>query len=311
MVSGGHLGKASVFFVQAVVMGLALSTSVCVGSELVPFPSVDEVRAVTKGPREKRSQQNGPIKGDARGVWKVVSPETLPDFTAVGYAFIDTLQRSIGGPAGVVDISWSGTRCWGWMPRECIDAHPELKAERLVQESYIANDDPGAVTKPVSICWNNMFSPVSKIACRGLLWYQGCCDSSMVDAETLYPRWMSYMVAEMRRALEVPGLPVLYVQLAGWGDAPAAPDEDKPRAHLREAQRLAGRLIPNCHMAVSIDASEKEIHSRGKCVVGDRLAALALNRVYGRTNVVCRSPDAVGVTYEADSALIRFEQARD
>lgn len=52
MVSGGHLGKASVFFVQAVVMGLALSTSVCVGSELVPFPSVDEVRAVTKGPRE-------------------------------------------------------------------------------------------------------------------------------------------------------------------------------------------------------------------------------------------------------------------
>lgn len=257
--------------------------------------------------RERRSRQSEPIKGDARGEWKLVTPATLPGFTAVGYCFIDTLQRRIGGPAGVIDISWSGTRCWGWMPRECIDAHPELKAERLRQESYIANDDPGAVKKPVSICWNNMFSPLEKLACRGIIWYQGCCDSSMVEAERFYPLWMYYMVAEMRRAMERPDLPFLYVQLAGWGDAPDRPDCDKPRAHLREAQRLARRIIPNAHMAVSTDQSEKEIHNRGKSAVGDRLAALALNRVYGKKDVVCFSPEYASAEFRDGAAFLRFD----
>lgn len=257
--------------------------------------------------REKRSRNPEPIKGDARGEWMCVTPETLPNLTAVGYCFIDTVQRRIGGPAGVVDISWSGTRCWGWMPRECIDAHPELTAERIAQESYIANDDPGAVKKPVSICWNNMFAPLEKLACRGIIWYQGCCDSSMVDAERLYPMWMSYMVAEMRRAMERPNLPFLYVQLAGWGDAPDVPGCDKPRAHLREAQRLARRMIPNAHMAVSLDQSEKEIHNRGKSVVGDRLAALALNRVYGKKDIVCFSPEYASAEFKDGAAFVRFE----
>lgn len=275
------------------------------------FGYEERLRSCTNRPirvfREKRSRQSEPIKGDARGEWTLVTPETLPSLTAVGYCFIDTVQRRIGGPAGVVDISWSGTRCWGWMPRECIDARPELKAERIRQESYIANDDPGAVKKPVSICWNNMFAPLEKLACRGIIWYQGCCDSSMVEAERFYPLWMYYMVAEMRRAMERPDLPFLYVQLAGWGDAPDRPDCDKPRAHLREAQRLARRIIPNAHMAVSIDQSEKEIHNRGKSAVGDRLAALALNRVYGKKDVVCFSPEYASAEFRDGAAFLRFD----
>lgn len=275
------------------------------------FGYEERLRACTNRPirifREKRSSRSEPIKGDARGEWKPVTSETLPGFTAVGYCFVDTLQRRLGGPMAVVDISWSGTRCWGWMPRACIDAHPELKAERIAQEFYIANDDPGAVKKPVSVCWDNMFAPLEKLACRGIVWYQGCCDSSMVDAEKFYPRWMSYMVDEMRRAMERPDLPFLYVQLAGWGNAPDSPACDKPRAHLREAQRLARRMIPNAHMAVAIDQSEKEIHNRGKSAVGDRLAALALNRVYGRKDVVCLSPEYASAEFREDAALVRFE----
>ena len=277
-----------------------------------PIWGYDErVRACTNRPirvfREKRATRPTPVKGDARGEWRLATPETLPQFSAVGYCFIDTLQRRLGSPAGVVDISWSGTRCWGWMPRACIDRHAELRAERLAQESYLANDDPGAVKKPVSVCWNNMFAPLEKIACRGIIWYQGCCDSSMLDAERLYPKWMSYMVAEMRRALERPNLPFLYVQIAGWGDAPASPGEDKPRAHLREAQRLARALIPNAHMAVSLDQSEKEIHNRGKSAVGDRLAALALNRVYGFGDVACLSPEAVAAVRDGAAVRVTFE----
>ncbi len=251
--------------------------------------------------------ENAPIKGDAKGVWRVISPETLGSVTAVGYMFIDTLQRQIGGAAGVVDISWSGTRCWAWMPRETIDAHEELKAERLHQEALIAKGEGAKVRKPVLRCWNNMFYPVSKMSCRGIIWYQGCCDSGHRDSRHLYPKWLSYMVADMRRELGKPHLPFLYCQLAGWQHLPASPDANPGPANLREGQRRAQKLIPDSAMAVILDNSEHEIHGRFKGPAGDRLAALALNRVYGRKEVVCKSPDFAGATFGPSSADIRFD----
>ena len=251
--------------------------------------------------------ENAPIKGDAKGVWRVISPETLGSVTAVGYTFIDTLQKQIGGAAGVVDISWSGTRCWAWMPRETIDAHEELKAERLRQEELIAKGEGAKVRKPVLRCWNNMFYPVSKLTCRGIVWYQGCCDSGHRDSVHLYPKWLSYMVADMRRELGKPHLPFLYCQLAGWQRLPSSPDANPGPANLREGQRRAQKLIPDSAMAVLLDNSEYEIHGRFKGPAGDRLAALALNRVYGRKDVVCKSPDFAEATFGPSSALIRFD----
>ena len=246
-----------------------------------------------------------PLKGDAKGWWIVASPGKIGGCSAVGYTFIDTLQREIGGAAGVIDISVGGTRCWAWMPRETLDAHEELKAERLRQEESAAKGE--TIRKPVQVCWDNRFHPVSKLSCRGVIWYQGCCDSGQRDARHLYPRWFSYMVSDMRRELGAPDLPFLYCQIAGWDFPAASPDADPGAANLREAQRRAQRLIPNSGMAVTLDNSEHEIHGRYKEAAGDRLAALALNRVYGRKDVACRSPDFLGATFGPEAATIRFE----
>ncbi len=245
-----------------------------------------------------------PVKGDAKGWWIVASPETIGGCSAVGYTFIDTLQREIGGAAGVIDISVGGTRCWAWMPRETLDAHEELKAERLRQEVAAAKGE--SIRRPVQICWDNRFFPVSKLSCRGVIWYQGCCDSDQKDSIRLYPRWFSYMVSDMRRELGDPALPFLYCQIAGWDLPAASPDANPGAANLREAQRRAQRLIPESGMAVTLDTSEHEVHGRFKEAAGDRLAALALNRVYGCADVVCRSPDFLEATFGADSAIVRF-----
>ena len=247
-----------------------------------------------------------PIAHDAKGTWRVVSPANLASVTAVGYTFIDTLQKSIGGAAGVVDVSWSGTRCWAWMPRARIDAHPELKAEFARQSALIAKGEVKKVNKPVIRCWNNQFMPVSKMSCRGVIWYQGCCDSGLPDARHDYPRWFSYMVEEWRREMGKPELPFLYCQLAGWGPIESKPEACPSRANLREGQRRAQRFIPHSAMAVILDNSEYEIHGRFKGPAGDRLAALALNRVYGRRDVVCASPDYAGVKFDADAATVTF-----
>lgn len=252
---------------------------------------------------------DGPIKFDAKGTWRVIAPENLGSVTAVGYSFIDTLQKTIGGAAGVVDVSWSGTRCWAWMPRACIDAHPELKEEFRRQGELIAKGEGQKVRKPVIRCWNNQFFPVSKMSCRGVIWYQGCCDSGLRDAHHVYPTWLSYMVAEWRREMAKPDLPFLYCQLAGWGGIEENPEACPSRAYLREGQRRAQKIIPNSAMAVILDNSEYEIHGRFKGPAGDRLAALALNRVYGRKDVTCCSPDYESVQFSADAALVKFSVA--
>ena len=59
-------------------------------------------------------------------------------------------------------------------------------------------------------------------------------------------------------------------------------------------------------MAVILDNSEYEIHGRFKGPAGDRLAALALNRVYGRADVPCASPDYAVAEFQGDGANIRF-----
>jgi len=249
---------------------------------------------------------DAPIKFDAKGTWRVIAPENLGSVTAVGYTFIDTLQKSIGGAAGVVDVSWSGTRCWAWMPRERIDAHLELKEEFRKQGELIAKGEGQRVRKPVIRCWNNQFYPVSKMSCRGVIWYQGCCDSGLRDAHHVYPTWLSYMVEEWRREMAKPNLPFLYCQLAGWGDIESKPEACPSRAYLREGQRRAQKVIPNSAMAVILENSEHEIHGRFKGPAGDRLAALALNRVYGKKGVVCYSPDYSSVQFNADAALVKF-----
>ncbi len=249
---------------------------------------------------------DAPIKFDAKGTWRVISPENLRSVTAVGYTFIDTLQKSLGGAAGVIDVSWSGTRCWAWMPRARIDAHPELTAEFKRQSDLIAQGKIKKVNKPVIRCWNNQFYPVSQVSCRGVIWYQGCCDSGLRDAHHVYPTWLSYMVEEWRREMGKPNLPFLYCQLAGWGNIEAKAEQCPNKAYLREGQRRAQKLIPNSAMAVILDNSEHEIHGRFKGPAGDRLAALALNRVYGRKDVVCASPDYVSARYTPVAALVKF-----
>lgn len=252
-------------------------------------------------------KDDAPIAWDAKGAWTVVSPATLESVTAVGYSFIDTLQKAIGGAAGVVDISWSGTRCWAWMPRERIDAVPELKKEFERQSALVAKGEAKQVNKPVIFCWNNLFYPVSKMSCRGIIWYQGCCDSGLPDGVHTYPIWLSYMVEDMRQAMNRPRLPFLYCQVSGWGAQTMDPACNDFRARLREGQRRAQELIPDSAMVVTLDNSEHEIHNRMKGPVGDRLAALALRRVYGRKDIRCHSPNFQGASFGADAAIVRFD----
>lgn len=64
----------------------------------------------------------------ASGDWKVCSPETAGDFTAVGYFFAVKLAKELNVPVGLINTSWGGTHSETWTSREAFQNSDEFKS---------------------------------------------------------------------------------------------------------------------------------------------------------------------------------------
>lgn len=62
--------------------------------------------------------------------WKVCSPETVGDFTAVGYYFGRKLHRDLKVPIGLINTSWGGTIVEAWTSGDSLKSHPDF-TERI------------------------------------------------------------------------------------------------------------------------------------------------------------------------------------
>lgn len=65
---------------------------------------------------------------DVAGKWEIASPETVKNFTAVGYFFGKKLQTELQVPVGLIHTSWGGTPSEAWTSAEGMDTVPDLKA---------------------------------------------------------------------------------------------------------------------------------------------------------------------------------------
>jgi sialate O-acetylesterase len=80
------------------------------------------------------------------GDWKVCSPESVGNFTAVGYFFARTLYKELNVPIGLINTSWGGTHSETWTSREAFEQSeefkemiagmPELDLDALEKERY-------------------------------------------------------------------------------------------------------------------------------------------------------------------------------
>ena len=67
-------------------------------------------------------------KDNIDGNWRVCTPETAPQFTAVGYFFAKQLQKELNVPIGLINTSWGGTHSETWTSREAMNQNDELRA---------------------------------------------------------------------------------------------------------------------------------------------------------------------------------------
>ena len=62
------------------------------------------------------------------GDWKVCSPETVGDFTAVGFFFAREIAQKLNVPIGLLHSSWGGSQVEGWISQEGMLSNEELRA---------------------------------------------------------------------------------------------------------------------------------------------------------------------------------------
>lgn len=61
------------------------------------------------------------------GEWKICSPQTFGDFTAIGFFFARELYQKLKIPIGLLHASWGGSQIEGWISKEAMEASDEFK----------------------------------------------------------------------------------------------------------------------------------------------------------------------------------------
>ena len=151
--------------------------------------------------------------------------------------------------------------------------------ESIVQNTYVGPNSYPA------LLFNAMVNPLIPYAIRGVIWYQGEANAGRAYQ---YRQAFPLMIKDWRRRWGS-DFPFYFVQLASFNAANGNSKTGSTWAELREAQTLTLSL-PNTGMAVTTDiGNATDIHPKNKQDVGKRLAAIALNNVYGK-NIVSSGP---------------------
>lgn len=283
---------------------------------------------------------------DVEADWKICTPETARDFSAVAYYFGHELHRKLDVPVGLISTRWGGTRIEPWTPvagfqsvpelheiltelktddeeyrKELKGFLPELKKWIETSEAALSGgrilpaqpdipihslQDPQAPTA----LYNAMVHPLIRFAIRGAIWYQG--ESNRNDG-LIYAKKMEALINGWRTVWEVGDFPFYYVQLAPYNYGYLLDDEENEildlyRLPLIWEAQLQTLKIPNTGMAVTTDITDLyDIHPKNKKDVGYRLSLWALAKTYGRKDLVCSGPLYKSWVVEGNTIRILFD----
>jgi sialate O-acetylesterase len=201
-----------------------------------------------------------------KGDWDVCSPETVKEFSAIGYVFGRRLFMASRVPIGLIDASIGGTTVETWTPEDVLrkidgketrdmlkewddkiaayDPQADLK-KRI--ESYNANKEkmkekgktqpapadlrPGPVAdrnRP-GYCYASVIRPLGGLAIKGALFHQGfnnCFDGSA--GARMYYQVFGKMISAWRETFGNPQMPFCIISLCTAGEPQTRDNYLKP-----------------------------------------------------------------------------------
>jgi sialate O-acetylesterase len=169
-----------------------------------------------------------------------------------------------------------------------------------------------AVKKPVAnpnsyptLLFNSMIQPLIPFAMQGVLWYQG---ETNAERAHQYKTSFPMLIKDWRSRFKQGDFPFYFVQLASYSASNGNSNRGSSWAELREAQ-TATLSLPNTGMAVILDIGETtDIHPKNKQDVGLRLAAIALNKTYGK-NTAFSGPVFKTMRVNGSNIVLSFSNA--
>jgi sialate O-acetylesterase len=152
---------------------------------------------------------------------------------------------------------------------------------------------------------NAMILPLRDVSIAGAIWYQGESNAG----QALYRDELTAMIAEWRAQWH-DAWPFYIVQLPNYGTRTDYKGLGLSGwAVTREIEQQVADTVPNSGFAVTIDTGDVTLlHPPNKKPVGERLALLALARVY-KLPVAADGPRYVSANFDGDKVRIKLSHA--
>lgn len=245
--------------------------------------------------------------------WKVCSPETAGNFSAVAYYFGKKLQDSLQVPVGLICNAIGGSPTEAWVDRSTLEYQFPAILRNWTQNDFIQDWVRGRAAlnvkkstdklqrHPYEPCYlyESGIRPLEQFPIKGIIWYQG--ESNAHNREA-HEKLFKLLVESWRKNWGDANLPFYFVQLSSI---------DRPSwTWFRDSQRHLMEEIPHTGMAVCSDRGDSlDVHPKMKKEVGERLAARALNETYERKNVVPSGPLYKSMQVKGEAAYLSFDYA--
>lgn len=260
-----------------------------------------------------------------KGQWKASSPSTSGPMSAVAYYFGKKLREDLGMPVGIIHSSLGGSEIAAWIPQAVIDANGKFKSLRGNHwlESPLISDwvrgrakrnisprlDHGTPNHPYkpALLYESGIAWITDLPVTGVIWYQGESDAEIIDNDQ-NGMLLKTLISSWRKAFRNPEMPFVMIQLPRIND-PAKIREGWPE--FREMQDTVAKTVPNVYSVNTIDlgSTNSNVHPPLKRPVGERAAATALNKVYGK-KAPCEGPSFKAFKPSGANLLIQMDNAR-
>lgn len=242
--------------------------------------------------------------------WQGVAPDNAGTLSAVAYWFGRALRDSLRVPVGIISNAVGGSPAEAWIDINTLEREMPGILNNVTGNDYLQPWVQGRIRRNTadrpmarhpyqpSYLFAAGIRPLKGFPVAGTIWYQG--ESNAHNTE-LHERLFPMLVNSWRREFGSPHMPFYYVQLSSL-NRPSWPE-------FRDSQRRMSLQIDNVGMAVSSDRGDSlDVHPRDKRPVGERLARLALNGVYG-LEVPCRGPEVAKAQTRGNKLTLTFDNA--
>jgi sialate O-acetylesterase len=277
---------------------------------------------------------------DVGGNWFIVTPDNFKRCSAVSWYFAVALRQKIPAPVGMIVSAVGGTSVTLWMSKSDLDScqpgpgieKTELQNFADVNEKIIKFEEDDAAwrkayptpelqghnskTRPqgnysnpliFGEYYNGMIHGLVPYTIKGVLWFQADGDMNIPFA---YGDLIKAMILGWRADWQE-GLPFFYVEMNNMRENQQKdPAQGNDALSILRQQQQAALELPQTDVACCIDLGvlQGEPHFPNKEPLGQRLALLAFNDVYGMP-CAAHSPAYDSFTVEGNKIRLRFKYA--